>query len=107
MTLYFFDFTSAGVLSRDEEAIDLPDAEAAHDVALEALVDAARNAVQEGSMNQRYAVEGSQRIRSSARSHCRFQFQDFPKAVTAWRQPVIRVTRRRRFGWSDQSRKSL
>ena len=57
MTLYFFDFTSADVLSRDEEGIDLPDVEAAHGVALDALVDAARDAVQEGSMNQRYAVE--------------------------------------------------
>ena len=57
MSLYFFDLKSAGVFSRDQDGVELPDVEAAHDVALDALVDAARDAVQEGSMNQHYAVE--------------------------------------------------
>jgi hypothetical protein len=35
----------------------LPDAEAAHEMALEALIDIARDAVMEGSADQRFAVE--------------------------------------------------
>ena len=57
MSLYFFDLKSAGIVSRDEEGVELPDAEAAHDMAFDALMDAARDAVQEGSTDQRYAVE--------------------------------------------------
>lgn len=57
MSLYFFDFRSSGTFSQDTDGVELPDAEAAHDVALHALLDAARDAVVEGSMAQRFAVE--------------------------------------------------
>jgi hypothetical protein len=57
MSLYFFDLKSAGVFSRDEEGIEMPNAEAAHDMAFGALVDAARDAVMEGALDQHYAVE--------------------------------------------------
>jgi hypothetical protein len=57
MAQYFFDLRSADSFSRDEEGIELPDAEAAHDMALGALVDAARDAVMEGSIDQRFAIE--------------------------------------------------
>ncbi|MBR0842914.1 hypothetical protein JQ607_22155 [Bradyrhizobium liaoningense] len=57
MAQYFFDLRSADFFSRDEEGVELPDAEAAHDMALGALVDAAREAVMEGSIDQRFAVE--------------------------------------------------
>jgi hypothetical protein len=57
MAQYFFDFKSAGTFSRDEEGVQLPDAEAAHDMALCALVDAARDGVMEGSLEQHFAVE--------------------------------------------------
>jgi hypothetical protein len=55
--VYFFDFRSGDTFSRDNEGIELPDAEAAHDMALGALVDAARDAVMEGTIDQRFAVE--------------------------------------------------
>jgi hypothetical protein len=57
VTQYYFDFKSTDSASRDSEGMELPDAEAAHDVALDALVDAAREAVIEGSLNQHFAVE--------------------------------------------------
>jgi hypothetical protein len=57
MALYFFDFKSMSVESRDTEGVELPDAEAAHDMALGALVDAARDAVIEGSLDQPFSVE--------------------------------------------------
>lgn len=57
MAHYFFDFKSMSVESRDTEGVELPDAEAAHEMALGALVDAARDAVIEGSLNQSFAVE--------------------------------------------------
>lgn len=57
MALYFFDFKSVDVESLDTEGIELPDVEAAHDMALGALVDAARDAVIEGSLDQSFAVE--------------------------------------------------
>jgi hypothetical protein len=57
MARYYFDFRSMHAGSRDNEGMDLPDAEAAHEVALDALVDAAREAVIEGSLNQHFAVE--------------------------------------------------
>ena len=53
----FFDFRSAETFSADEEGIELLDAEAAHSMALGALVDAAREAVMEGSTDQNFAVE--------------------------------------------------
>ena len=57
MAQYFFDLRSAGSFSRDEEGVELPDAEAAHNMALGALVDVARDAVIEGSLDQHFAVE--------------------------------------------------
>lgn len=57
MSVYFFDLKSAGIFSRDEDGMELPDVEAAHEMAFGALMDAARIAVIEGSTNQRYAVE--------------------------------------------------
>jgi hypothetical protein len=57
MSHYFFDLKSAGVVSQDEEGMELPDAEAAHDVALDALVTAARDAVVEGSQGQTFRVD--------------------------------------------------
>jgi hypothetical protein len=57
MSLYFFDLKSADVVSRDEDGIELPNAEAAHDLACGALVDAARDAILEGVLDQHYAVE--------------------------------------------------
>ncbi|MBR0831412.1 hypothetical protein JQ596_38495 [Bradyrhizobium manausense] len=57
MAQYFFDFKSDKTFSRDEDGVELLDAEAAHDMALCALIDAARDAVIEGSLGQRFAVE--------------------------------------------------
>jgi hypothetical protein len=57
MAQFFFDFRSADNFSPDEEGLELPDAEAAHEIALGALVDAAREAVVEGSTDQSLAVE--------------------------------------------------
>jgi hypothetical protein len=57
MTHYFFDLRSAENFSRDEDGMDLPDAEAAHTMALGALIDVARDAVMEGSIDQKIAVE--------------------------------------------------
>ena len=57
MAQYFFDLKSSDSFSRDEEGVELPHTEAAHDMALGALVDAARDAVLEGSKNQRFSVE--------------------------------------------------
>jgi hypothetical protein len=57
MTQYFFDLRSDDIFSSDEDGIELPDAGEAHAMALGALVDAARDAVMEGSIDQRFAVE--------------------------------------------------
>jgi len=57
MAHYFFDFRSLNTESLDTVGVELSDAEAAHDMALGALVDAARDAVIEGSLDQRFAVE--------------------------------------------------
>lgn len=57
MALYFFDFRSAETFSPDDEGVELPDTEAAHGMALGALVDAARDGVMEGSTGQHFAVE--------------------------------------------------
>jgi hypothetical protein len=54
---YFFDFRSGNTFSEDKDGVELPDAEAAHDMALGALGDAARDAVLEGSANLRLAIE--------------------------------------------------
>jgi hypothetical protein len=57
MTQYFFDFRSNGIVSIDEEGVELPDAEAAHDQAVGALTDAARDAVLAGATAQRFDVQ--------------------------------------------------
>ena len=57
MSIYYFDLKSADVFSRDNEGMELPDAEAAYDMAFDTLVGAARDAVLEGSIDQHYAVE--------------------------------------------------
>ena len=57
MAQYFFDLRSGDTFSKDDDGIELPDAEAAHDMALGALVDAARDAVMEGAIDQQFAVE--------------------------------------------------
>lgn len=57
MAHYFFDFKSLNTESLDTVGVELSDAEAAHDMALGALVDVARDAVIEGSLDQRFAVE--------------------------------------------------
>ena len=61
MAQYFFDLRSDGIFSQDKDGVELLDAEAAHDMALGALVDAARDAVMEGSTGQHFAVEGRHR----------------------------------------------
>jgi hypothetical protein len=81
MAQYFFDFRSAETFSTDKEGVELLDAEAAHGMALDALVDAARDAVMEGSTDQSFAGRGSQWDRTRARSHGRVQFQNFQKAM--------------------------
>ena len=40
MVTYYFDFRTDDVLSQDEEGADLPNVEAAHRVALQAIADA-------------------------------------------------------------------
>jgi hypothetical protein len=57
MAQYFFDFKSDHAFSRDDEGVELLHLEAAHDMALCALIDAARDAVMERSLGQRFAVE--------------------------------------------------
>jgi hypothetical protein len=57
MTQFFFDLRSVDTFSQDEEGIELPDAAAAHRMALGALCDAAHDAVIEGSTDQLLAVE--------------------------------------------------
>jgi hypothetical protein len=57
MAHYFFDFRSAGTFSQDTVGIELPHLEAAHEMALGALVDAACDAVIEGSIGQHFAIE--------------------------------------------------
>jgi hypothetical protein len=57
VAVYFFDFRSGNNFSEDKEGVELPDAEAAHDMALSALGDAARDAVLEGSKNLSLTVE--------------------------------------------------
>jgi uncharacterized protein DUF6894 len=57
MAQYFFDLRSSDAVARDEEGLELPDVEAAHETALHALLTTAREAVLEGSLNQNFAVE--------------------------------------------------
>jgi hypothetical protein len=57
MTHYFFDFRANGRLSLDEEGVELLDVDAAHDQALGALIDIARDAVMEGKSSQKFSVQ--------------------------------------------------
>jgi hypothetical protein len=57
VALYFFDFRSADAFSLDEEGMQLPDTEAAHEMALGAISDAARDGVAEATLDQCFAVE--------------------------------------------------
>jgi len=57
MTQYFFDFRSSGVLSTDDEGQELPDVEAAHREAVEALADALQDFVLEGGIDQRITID--------------------------------------------------
>lgn len=57
MTHYFFDSRANGRLSLDEEGVELPDVDAAHDQALGALIDMARDAVSEGKISQEFSVQ--------------------------------------------------
>ena len=57
MTQYFFDFRSSGVVSTDDEGQELPDVEAAHREAVEALADALQDIVLEGGVDQRVIID--------------------------------------------------
>lgn len=57
MTVYFFDFKLGDLISIDDEGLELPNVEAAHDQAVSALVDAARDAISEGAIDQQLAIE--------------------------------------------------
>lgn len=57
MSLYFFDLKSPNSFSRDDEGVQLPDVSKAHDTAVGALVDIAREGISEGAVGQRFAVE--------------------------------------------------
>lgn len=57
MTQYFFDFRSSGVVSTDDEGQELPDVEAAHREAVEALADALQDIVLEGGSDQRIIID--------------------------------------------------
>ena len=76
MSLYYFDLRSADSFSQDPDGIELPDVDAAHDVAVGALADALREAVMALSA---ICCRGSQRNRTCARSHGRIRFQNFKK----------------------------
>lgn len=57
MTQYFFDFRSSGVVSTDDEGQELPDVEAAHKEAVEALADALQDILLEGEIDQRIIID--------------------------------------------------
>lgn len=57
MAKYFFDFRLGDLVALDDEGMELTDVEAAHEQALSALVDAAREAVLEGAADQQFAIE--------------------------------------------------
>jgi hypothetical protein len=57
MPRYFFDFRSDGVLSTDDEGLELSDADAAHEQAVGALADGICDSVLQGANDQHFAVE--------------------------------------------------
>ena len=57
MSLYYFDLRSADSFSQDPDGTELPDVEAAHEMAVGALADALREAAIEDLLYQRFAVE--------------------------------------------------
>jgi hypothetical protein len=57
MVRYFFDFRCHGAFSRDDEGSELPDTEAAHEEALNALSDALPEIVIQGATDQNFVIE--------------------------------------------------
>ena len=57
MTTYYFDLRSNGTLSFDEEGTELPDANAAHEQAVETLAEVCRTGTLEGGPEQRFGVQ--------------------------------------------------
>jgi len=57
MVTYYFDFRTGDVLSQDEEGASLPDIEAAHRVALQAIADAIQGVVLQDLPSRRFQVE--------------------------------------------------
>lgn len=56
-TVYFFDFRLGDLVAIDDEGLELPNVEAAHDQAASALVDAVRDAISDGAIEQRFAIK--------------------------------------------------
>jgi len=57
MAMYFFDFRSGDAVSLDEDGVVLPDADAAHREALQALADAITDAVLPGQQGQHFTID--------------------------------------------------
>ena len=56
MTVYFFDFQAGEFQSLDDEGMELFDADAAHDQALEAFADAIREVILQGQSHQQMTI---------------------------------------------------
>jgi hypothetical protein len=57
MVMYYFDFRSSGVVSVDDEGVDLADTDAAHKEAIGSLSDAIRDISIQGVHEQQIGVE--------------------------------------------------
>ena len=57
MVMYYFDFRSGGVVSVDDEGVDLSDTDAAHKEAISSLSDAIRDISIQGVHEQQIGVE--------------------------------------------------
>ena len=57
MAMYFFDLRIDQAVASDDEGTELPDIEAAHDEALEALGSALQEIVVSAKSDQRFAVQ--------------------------------------------------
>ena len=55
MARYFFDFKTDGAFANDEEGMELPDVEAAHNEAVDSLGELI--VVTEGAIDQHFAIE--------------------------------------------------